>query len=88
MIRVLVGDQNRVQGARIFTNLLEAREGGLPAQPGVDEDAGARSSDEGGITRTTAGEYTDSDDYGLRDNPLLKQETGVSNNPRSLPLCW
>ena len=55
-------DQDRIQSVALLVDGGEPRQKIAFAQSGVHQDARAPGTNEGGITRATAGEHTDFDD--------------------------
>ena len=62
MIAVLMRDEDGVEGADVFADILEFFADLFPAQPGIDQDACMAVSDERRVPGTAAGENADPDD--------------------------
>jgi hypothetical protein len=56
---MLVRDQDRVQLFGVFLDRGQPGQNVAPAEAGVDEDARFFGADEGGVSRTAAGENAD-----------------------------
>ena len=61
MIGMFVRDQDRVQLLGVFVNSRQPGDHVAFAQPGVHQDARFFGTDEGGVSRTAAGENADLD---------------------------
>lgn len=58
VVAVLVGDEDGVDAGRVFADGCEAEQGLLPAEAGVDEDAGILRPDKDGVARARTGQNT------------------------------
>src|SRR5437868_14314618 len=78
MVRVLMRDHDRVQRKRVFAQLTNAFEGFATREAGVNEDARARSGDDGTVSFTATTQHHHANRHELQ-NSWIHQSWGVSS---------